>query len=346
MSDTDAPSSETFVFMLVEGMSMMALASAIEPLRAANRFLGHQYYRWRIGTLGGGNIQTSSELTLVTEPIEVLADGADILLVCAGTRFDDPRERELIGVLRRAARRGAMIGALSTGTYLLARAGLLDGHRSTIHWENRPAFEEAFPRITCTGKLFEIDQRRITCGGGSAAVDLMLHLIAMRHGNDLSLAVANQFHHDRIRPQTQDQRSGTQTTLNHVPESARRALAIMHEHIEDPLSIAQVAAAAGTSVRQIERLFLRYFGTTPGHHYIGIRLQISRELLLYSDQSVTEVAIAAGFTSASHFGYWFRRVFDMRPTELRAGRATHRTVLAARRLPPRQKARSSLSAPL
>lgn len=331
---------ETFVFMLVEGMSMMALASAIEPLRAANRFLGYQYYRWRIGSLGGGVMKSSNGLTLITEAIEEIAQEADMLLVCAGTRFDDRNERELIDILRRAARSGTLVGALSTGAHLLARAGLLDGYRSTIHWENRPAFEEAFPRVNCTGKLFEIDRRRITCGGGTAAVDLMLHLIGERHGSDLSVAVANQFHHDRIRPQSQEQRTGTQTTMHHAPDSVRRALSIMSEHIEDSLSIAQIAAAVGVSVRQLERLFMRYLGTTPGHHYLELRLQTSRELLLYSDQSITEIAIAVGFISASHFGHWFRRVFGLSPTDLRAGRGSERTVIASRLLPSRGRVNS------
>lgn len=321
---------ETFVFMLVEGMSMMSLASAVDPLRIANRFLGHEYYRWKIGAWGGGEMRTSSALSLVAEPIETIAEEADILLICAGTRIDDPNERDLINVLRRAARRCVTIGAISTGAHLLARAGLLDGHRCTIHWENRPAFEEEFPRITCTGKLYEIDRRRITCGGGTAAVDLMLHLIAERHGTDLTTAIANQIHHDRIRPQDQEQRTGSQISLRHAPESARRALLVMKQHIEDPLTIAQIASTVGLSVRQLERLFLRYLGTTPAYYYVELRLQVARELLLYSDQSVTDVSIAAGFTSASHFGYWFRRVFEMRPTELRAGRASNRSVLPSR----------------
>jgi len=275
----------------------------------------------------------SNGIPLMPEPIEGMLDDADVLLVVGGARADMPNERGYHNILRHAARSRIILGALSTGTQILAQAGLLAGYRCTIHWENIPAFREDFPEIECTDKLFEIDRDRITCGGGAAAFDLMLHLISQQHGPELTLGIANQFHHERIRRSEDEQRGGTSSTLVHAPASLRRVVALMNEHLEDTLSIAQIADTVGLSVRQVERLFIRYLGVGPARHYVELRLEKARDLLLYSDRSVTEVAVAVGFTSTSHFAHWFRKTFGMRPSALRSPGAQNRTVLAYRDAP-------------
>lgn len=320
---------QTFVFMPVEGMSMLSLASAIEPLRSANRLTGRELYRWRAGSLHGQVMRASNGIPLMPEVLEDILEGADVLLVVGGARADMPDERSYHSVLRNAVRSRIIVGALSTGTQLLAAAGLLDGYRCTIHWENIPAFREDFPDIECTDKLFEIDRDRITCGGGAAAFDLMLHLISERHGPELTRAIANQFHHDRIRQSEDEQRGSARSVLAHAPASLRKAITLMTEHLEDTLSIAQIAASVGLSVRQLERLYNRYLGVGPARHYVELRLEKARDLLLYSDRSVTEIAVAVGFTSTSHFAHWFRKTFGMRPSGLRSAGAQNRTVLVS-----------------
>lgn len=320
---------QTFIFMPVEGMSMLSLASAIEPLRSANRLTGRELYRWRAGSLHGQVMRASNGIPLMPEVLEDILDDADVLLVVGGARADMPNERGYHSVLRNAARSRIVLGALSTGTKILADAGLLDGYRCTIHWENIPAFREDFPEIECTDKLFEIDRDRITCGGGAAAFDLMLHLISERHGPELTRAIANQFHHDRIRQSQDEQRGGARSALDHAPASLRKAITLMTEHLEDTLSIAQIAASVGLSVRQLERLYTRHLGVGPARHYVELRLEKARDLLLYSDRSVTEIAVAVGFTSTSHFAHWFRKTFGIRPSGLRSPGAQNRTVLVS-----------------
>lgn len=222
-----------------------------------------------------------------------------------------------MATLRRAARRGVVLGALSTGSYLLARAGLLAGHRCTIHWENRPAFVEDFPDLQCTDRLYEIDRGRLTCSGGTAAMDLMLQLMADRHGADVARRVANQFHHQRIRGMEDEQRGGRLDHAAGLPSALDEALRVMAERIEEPLSIPELAARAGVSTRQLERLFLRYAHMSPARYYLSLRVDRARELLTYSDRPLLEVSVASGFTSISHFAQWFRRFHGMRPSELR-----------------------------
>lgn len=322
MTNRDPLKPETFVFLLVPGFSMMSLASALEPLRSLNRLADANVYEWRLAGLGGGPVGASNGIPVPTLPHEPALAGADYVFVCGGLRMKSADERAYLGLLRQAARKGIRVGSLSTATYFLARAGLLDGYRCTIHWENRPAFQEEFPEIECTTKIYEIDRGRLTCSGGTAAMDMMLHLIADRHGPELARGVANQFHHERIRGDADDQRGGRSESRLHLPEKLCAAIAIMQHKIEEPVPLPHIAKRVGVSPRQLERLFLRYFDRTPLRYYMELRVQRARELLLYSDRPIIEVAILVGFTSTSHFAAWYKRIFGLRPTEARRPQLT------------------------
>lgn len=308
---------QVFVFLLLDGLSLMSLASAIEPLRSCNRLLGRQAYRWVLASVTGEPVSASNGIELQAVPVEAALEGAAILLAVGGLRVRPKDERRHLALLRRAARQGVALGALSTGSFLLARAGLLGGYRCTIHWENRPAFMEDFPDLLCTDRLYEIDRNRLTCSGGIASMDLMLRLIADRHGPDIARRVANQFHHQRIRGTEDLQRGGRLDHAAGLPPAIDIALRAMAEHIEDPLPIPALADRAGISARQLERLFLRYAHMPPTRYYLSLRIDRARELLTYSDRPLLEVVVASGFTSVSHFAQWFRRFHGMRPSELR-----------------------------
>lgn len=307
---------ETFVFLLVPGLSMMSLVSAIEPLRSLNRLVGREAYRWHLASLEGEAVGASNGIALAAQPVQQVLAAADYFVVCGGLRVQVPEERRYLPVLRQAARRGIAVGALSTGTHLLARANLLKGYRCTIHWENEPAFREQFPDIPCTGKIYEIDRDRITCSGGTAAMDMMLRLIAARHGVRLARKVANQFHHERIRDESAEQR-GHRESPRGLPAGLLSAIEIMTHHIEEPLALPVIAERVGLSARQLERLFLAHTNTSPLRYYIRLRVEHARDLLLYSDRPIIEIAVLAGFTSTSHFSTAFRRVTGVCPSEQR-----------------------------
>jgi transcriptional regulator GlxA family with amidase domain len=312
----DAP--EIFVFLLVPGLSMMSLASALEPLRSLNRLAGREAYQWRLASLDGKAIAASNDIPLPALPHDKALDGAHYLFVCGGLRIKEADEKRYLALLRNAARRGIKVGSLSTGTYLLARAGMLAGYRCTIHWENRSAFQEDFPDLDCTNKIYEIDRDRLTCSGGTAAMDLMLHLIADRHGAELARGVANQFHHQRIRDEKDDQQGGRLATLRHMPPKVRQAIGLMQRHIENPLTLPDIARRIALSPRQLERLMLRHAGQSPLRIYMQLRVERARELLIYSDRPVIDVAVQAGFSSTSHFAAWYKRIYGARPSDMRS----------------------------
>jgi len=316
MQQPAAAEPQVFIFLLVPELSMMSLAAAIEPLRSLNRLTGRQAFVWRLASLDGQPVMASNGLPLAAMACEQALGDADYLFVCGGPRVRMPDERRYHAILRQVARRRIRVGSLSTGSYLLARAGLLHGYRCTIHWESRPAFQEDFPELACTPKIYEIDRDRLTCSGGTAAMDMMLHLIADSYGTELARGVANQFHHERIRDERDDQLCGQLQA--HFPPKLRSAIETMQHHIEEPCALPTIARRVSLSPRQLERLFLRHVSMTPLRYYMRLRVERGRELLLYSNKPIVEVAVSSGFASTSHFANWYRRFFGQRPSDVRA----------------------------
>lgn len=308
----------TFCFLLVDNLSMMSLSSAIEPLRSANRLLNRKAFAWRLCSVDGSAITASNDIVLATQPLEPALAGAHALFVCGGMWIDPGKERPYIAALRLAAHRGLPIGALSTGTHFLARAGLLDGYRCTIHWENSAALAGDFPSVTVTSKIYEIDRDRMTCSGGTAAMDMMLRIIADRYGTGLARGVANQFHHQQIRDQEEEQQGGRIRQVNALPAPLGKAVGLMQKHLEKPLQLDALAAQVSLSQRQLERYFQRFLGTTPKRYYLSLRVDRARELLIYTNQPVIEIALAVGFCSTSHFSNWFRQMQNRTPSDFRA----------------------------
>jgi len=308
---------ETIGFLLVPKFSMMAFTSAIEPLRSANRMSGRTLYRWRVYSKDGGPVRASSETVIA--PDAGIEDRAPLsaLIVCAGIDVHLYRDKQVFSWLRALARKGVRIGGICTGTHVLARAGLLDGRRCTLHWENIPGFVEEFPEITVTAELFEIDDNRFTCSGGTAPLDLMLHMIGLEHGHRLATLISDQFIHDRIRGPHDHQRMALTSRLGVRDAKLLSVITLMEANIEEPLSRAALAASVGLSTRQLERLFRRHLDRTPKQHYLEVRLRRARQLLMQTDMSVLAVALACGFVSASHFSKCYRERIGLTPRQER-----------------------------
>jgi transcriptional regulator GlxA family with amidase domain len=304
---------EPIGFFLVPKFSMIAFASAIEPLRSANRMSERNLYSWRLFSKDGGPVAASSGIALMPDAAISEAERLPTMIVCGGNDIHLYREKEVYSWLRRLARTGVRLGALCTGSHVLAAAGLLDGHRCTLHWENIPGFIEAFPDIEVTTELFETDRTRFTCSGGTAPLDMILDMIAVGHGAALAAAVSDQFIHDRIRGAGDNQRMTLSARLGVSNGKLIAAIARMEENIEEPLSRHDIAAGVGLSPRQLERLFRAHLGTTPKRHYLEIRLRRSRQLLFHSGLSVLDVALACGFVSPSHFAKCYREHFGTTP---------------------------------
>lgn len=308
---------KVFSFFLVPNFSMMAFTAAVEPLRSANRMSGSQLYAWRVITKDGRPVQASNRLQVVADAAITEVDKAEILLVCAGIdahRYDD---RQVMAWLRRLARQGGVVGSLCTGTHLLARAGLLNGYRCTIHWEDLEAFADEHPELDVTDDIFEIDRNRITCSGGTASLDLMLHIITLDHGAELAGKVSEQFIHERIREAHDHQRMALQSRVGVSDPKLLSAIGEMEVNLEEPLPLPDIADAVGLSTRQLERLFKKHLGRTPSRYYRELRLHHARLMLMQGSASILSIALAAGFVSASHFSRRYREYFGRTPREER-----------------------------
>lgn len=299
-------------FLLLDGFALMSFASAMEPLRAANILAGQDLYAWRHFALGE-QVEASSGMRLDADG-RVGDDAAlDTLLVCAGGNPAGFRHRGTLQWLRRMAHRRIRLGGVSGGPFVLAKAGLLDGYRCTIHWEHVPAFQETYPHLDMTRRLYEIDRDRLTCAGGIAALDMMHAVIAQDHGQPLADAVAEWFLQTHVRGGGGAQR---RTLQERFGATSPRLLVALHEletRVENPPNRADLAAAAGVSVRQLERLFAAELGTSIGAHRLRVQLQRARTLLRQSTMPVVEVAIASGFVSASHFSRSYKTAFGLSP---------------------------------
>lgn len=305
-------------FLLVPGFALMSYAAAVEPLRAANVLSGRTLYRWWHAAPGARPVSASNGVAIIPDSATDRARDADIVFVCAGGNPATYNDRATFAWLRRMARRGTAIGGISGGPYMLARAGLLDGRRATLHWEHAPAFREDFPDIDLTPALFEIDGDRITCSGGVAALDMMVALIARDHGHQLGAAVGDWFLHTHIREGMGPQRMDLSARLGVADERLLAVLRAMEANLETPVPRAALARRAGLSLRQLERRFRHALGRGVQEHYRRLRLDRARVLLRDSRLPVLEVALSTGFASASQFSRAYRRAFGVSPSTARA----------------------------
>ena len=304
-------------FFLVPGFSMIAFASAVEPLRLANRVAGRTIYVWRAYSADGNPVSASNSFRAMADAAIGDATSPQVLIVCSGIGAEHYRNEALSAKLRYLARHGTLLGAVCTGSYVLARAGLLDGYRCTIHWENLPGFLEEFPDIEVIPELYEFDRNRLTCSGGTAALDMMLNFIARHLGHDIAASIADQLMHHRIRSGYEDQRMELRARLNIAHPRLLQAIACMEANLEEPLSFVELARTVRLSPRQLERLFRKHLNRSPTRYYLGLRLDRARFLLLQTSLSVLDVALTCGFVSASHFSKCYREHFGWTPSDER-----------------------------
>lgn len=307
----DAP--RRFVFVLLDNFTLISFAAAIECLRIANRMAGTQLYDWTvIGDSGDVTVCSAGARFQLDGPLGELSRD-DTVLVCGGIQIHQAATKRMLNWLRREARRGLKIGGLCTAAYVLARAGLLDGKRATIHWENHDSFAEEFPEVDLTKSIFTIDGNRMTTAGGTSSIDLMLGLIAQDNDEKLANAVADQLIYSSIRTAQDSQRLSVPTRIGVRHPRLSHVIQMMESNIEEPISPAILASDSGMSTRQLERLFRRYLNRSPKRYYMELRLQKARNLLMQTDMTVINVALACGFSSPSHFSKCYRAHYNTTP---------------------------------
>ena len=324
--NANVKSPRRFVFVLMENFTLLSFSSALDALRIANRMSGKTLYEW---TFIGENEEVVScsagtQFKLDNSLIELHRD--DTVLLCGGTSIQEATTKKLIGWLRREARRGLTIGGLCTAAYPMAKAGLLDEKKATIHWENQDSFAEEFLEVELTKTVFVCDGNRYTTAGGTSSIDLLLKIIADEHGEELANAVADQMIYSSIRTDQDTQRLSVPTRIGVRHPKLSKVIQMMEINIEEPISPSILAKDVGMSTRQLERLFRRYLDRSPKRYYMELRLQKARNLLMQTDMSVINVALACGFASPSHFSKCYRAHYDTTPYRERGSLAAKRAV--------------------
>ncbi|MCB1377769.1 MAG: GlxA family transcriptional regulator [Alphaproteobacteria bacterium] len=305
-------------FVLVPRFAMIALYGALEPLRVANRFAGPTF-SWRFISADGNPVAASNDI-----PVSVSGNLGDLgrpdmAVISASYAPERGITRPMLGAITKLARNRVSLAAIDTGPFLLASAGVLDGYRATCHWESLPGFRESYPRVQAEQALFVADRDRMTCAGGAAAIDMMLDWIGRLLGRPLAVAVADQLVHFRSVDTPLQARLPAAARYGTTDPRLLKIITAMEEQGEDPLDAADLAAIAGISVRQMERLFRSELKERPMGLYQKLRLEKAERLLTYSPMSVREIAVACGFSSLPLFSRSFRARYGKPPSALRKG---------------------------
>jgi AraC family transcriptional regulator, glycine betaine-responsive activator len=305
-------------FLLVPQFSMMAFSAAIEPLRSANRVSERRLFEWQLVSVDGKDVVASNGISLGVHRSVHDLNKIDMLTVCAGLEpIQFGRGHKIHHHLRRLARHGSMVGAISTGSFILADAGLLNDRRCTVHWEYADLFRSRYPALKLSADLYVVDRGVFTCSGGTAALDLMLHFVSEASAPHVAAAVAEQFIHPHIRKQQDHQRLETHARYGIDSPKLAEIVGLMEGTLENPLDIGEISNRAGVSARQVERLFRDQIGTSPKSFYLGLRLSRARTLLRQTVNPVIRIALECGFGSTSHLCHAYKRVFGISPSDER-----------------------------
>lgn len=306
-------------FLILNGFSNMVLASAIEPLRVARDYAGPDTFNWRLLSPDGQYVQSSSGMLLRCDgDLDAIA-GLDILFVVAGYGAREHSRPPVLQRLQQASRQISIMGGLDCGAWLLAAAGLLSGCRATIHWQELGQFAETHLDVEVTKDRFVQDRNRITAGGATTVIDLMLKLIGDHGGGALAFDVSSMFVYD-ARQRTPEERGARSLSLTARAPQLLKAVEIMRAHVEQPFAIDTIAAETATSPRTLARLFQREFGIAPGQYYQNIRLDVARSLVEETPLSAPEIAERTGFASAASLSRAFSRHFHSTLRDIRRNR--------------------------
>ena len=304
-------------FLMMPEYTLSTFSNAVSVLRMANRLSGRELYRYSVFSIDGEPVVSSAGLELKMDGSFHTTVDMNVLIVCGGYNVKNYCDKPVIDALRSMDKKGIPLGAMCTGSYVLAAAALLDGYRSTIHWENIASMREQFPKLNISSSLFVIDRDRYTCSGGISSIDLMLNLVASIHGHQLVQQISEQFTCDRVRTEKDPQRAPLQYLIGASQPRLVDAVVLMEANIEEPLSLDEIAEYVGISRRQLERLFNRYLHCAPSRYYLELRLSRARLLLLQTSIPVIDVAISCGFSTAPHFSKCYSDLYGKPPSNER-----------------------------
>ncbi|MBR7889459.1 GlxA family transcriptional regulator [Marinomonas sp. A79] len=305
-------------FLLLPHYSMLGFSSAIETLHMANWVAGKELYSFCTIGHEKKEIPSNTGVKTVSDHLtqEVPAD-LDAIFVCGASTVLKNESQTLEIWIQNQSKKSIGLGGICTGSYLLARAGLLDGYRATIHWRSLANLRDEFLETIVSTHLFEVDRDRYTCSGGTAAMDMMLFLIGKQHGMTLASAISEQFVCERIRTHEDPQRIPLQARIGTGQPKLVEAVQLMEANIQEPLSSDDIAFHVGVSRRHLERLFKSNLDIVPSRYYLELRLQHAKQLIVQTDKAITDIGALCGFGSAPHFSTTYKGFFGITPREER-----------------------------
>ena len=326
--------------IVTPNFNLAATVGFLDPFRASNYLDGSILFRWDLASAAGGEIIASNGISVRTRSLrEVRNQPQDIVIVSSSWSPESYNSAPLHGALLRWARAGATLGAIDTGAFILAEAGLLKGRRATTHYEHIDSLKELYIDTETSEDLFVYDGNRITCCGGAATLDFALHIIRSMHGDSLANAAARYLFHQSLRPQGTSQNPGSVEPLGSIaPGVLKKAIKLMEDNLEDALSIPQICKRIRLSQRQLDRLFAQFVRKSPVLYYRDIRLDRARSLVTQTDMRLSEIAVASGFSSQAHFSRAYRERFGLAP---RTDRIEGRVPFEFRAWPMHRKKRAN-----
>lgn len=310
---------EVSILILPES-SMMCVASVLEPFRAANKVAGKKLYNWQLYSLTGKPVMLTCDLPLGVEQKFSEHLRGDLLIIVGGFNQQKHVPSSALNSIRKAASGFSAVAGVEAGSWVVARAGLLNGQEATTHWEDFEAFTHAFPEVGVKFDRFVIAGNRMTCGGASPAFDMFLELIRQRDGPAIAMEVASVFIYDETHSPFDEQ---PLVSLGRLAQKDRRlepAVRLMEKWIEQPMPVAAIAKRIGVSSNTLETIFKRHVGMPPGRFYLNLRLKAANRLVLDTDLSFREVAVRSGFSSLSAFSRAYSQGFGRSARDARLGR--------------------------
>lgn len=305
--------------LLLDGFAMMSYASTVEPMRAANLLSGKNLYT--IEHLCSNDSNAISSGGIKFEPSMKLSEATnlDILFVISGGNPSTFKSDSIFAVLRKLSTRDIILGGVSAGPYILACAGVMKDYRMTVHWEHASSLIERLPDLLFARSLYVMDRDRITCAGGTAPLDMMHALITNHHGDQFARDVSDWFMHTEVRPARGQQRAGLVERHNTNNPAIIKTIEVMENHLADPLTLNQLANLCNLSTRQLNRNFTKHIGVGTMQFYTDLRLSHAKRLCEQTTLSITEIALATGFSSISYFSSKFKNHFKVSPSKARSG---------------------------
>ncbi len=295
---------------------MMSLSSVVDPLRAANRLSRLPLFDWKIISLDGNAIQLTCGIEIKVDGELSVKDQGDLLVIIAGFDHELHIKTQHLSTLRQIASKFKTICCVEAGTWVLARAGIINYHHVTTHWEDTEQLADRYPSLDVRNERYVIDGNIWSSGGASPALDMMLHYLRTTQNKSLAIDVASVFIYDDLSPANDAQTISLGRIEQHEPRLAK-AIRIMEANLEEPFSTREIATQVQLSVRMLELLSKKHLGVTPGNYYLRLRLQSARRMVLDSKLSVLEVAVRSGFKSQSALSRAFTKRYEQSPLRLR-----------------------------